>query len=460
MYDYPTHESMTRHLSFVTPQLSEMKNEKDFETFQDVFNVSKVDLNKIQYNKNEEIKIGSNPERLGTLENAPRPAQDKESTDTQILPKIDAAIEEPIEYDRRVIPADAQIDPVRDINPQTTQATSTEGRDTKAILVNASSTPQISERSEGPKETTPRPQYSSGVETGQSNDPKATVAILPARPRTLFTVPQAEGQPAPQYAQAEAKDPPIKPTPETPIMRPEPADNAKLVNAITPKKEKSSQGLSRALEHGQKPQPPAITQMPPAPGAFDRPTSAPMEPATQLTEPAALMLGNPGEVQPDEPKSSNEGSGTERATTIHRASIELTARAVQPMQVDPRAVIQQISASLTSSAAGQIEITLSPEELGQVRLQLTQQDGRALMIVAADRAETLDLLRRNADMLLSDFAQMGYDGLDLQFRDQPSQSGHDEDAADEASLDADPAPSLTVAPPKQYILPDRLDLRL
>ncbi|MFQ6551071.1 flagellar hook-length control protein FliK [Aestuariibius insulae] len=155
-----------------------------------------------------------------------------------------------------------------------------------------------------------------------------------------------------------------------------------------------------------------------------------------------------------------EGQTSERGSTILRTGLEAAPRGLQPVQADPAGVVRQISAALSTSASGQIEITLSPEELGQVRLQLTQQEGKTVMLVTADRSDTLDLLRRNADLLLSDFTQMGYDGLDLQFQDRQTSP----DAEPSLEGDASPATEETApqaaTPPQRYSLSDRLDLRL
>ena len=66
-----------------------------------------------------------------------------------------------------------------------------------------------------------------------------------------------------------------------------------------------------------------------------------------------------------------------------------------------------------------IEMTLSPEELGRVRMTLATHDGSLTMAIQADRPETLDLLRRHIDTLAQDFRNMGFDNLNFSFgRDQ------------------------------------------
>jgi hypothetical protein len=66
-----------------------------------------------------------------------------------------------------------------------------------------------------------------------------------------------------------------------------------------------------------------------------------------------------------------------------------------------------------------VEVTLSPEELGRVRMTLVTHDGNLTMVIQADRPDTLDLLRRHIDSLAQDFRNMGFNDLNFSFgRDQ------------------------------------------
>lgn len=65
-----------------------------------------------------------------------------------------------------------------------------------------------------------------------------------------------------------------------------------------------------------------------------------------------------------------------------------------------------------------IEVTLSPEELGRVRLSFTTHDGALTMLVQAERPETLELLRRHIDTLAEDFRELGYEDLAFSFGQQ------------------------------------------
>jgi flagellar hook-length control protein FliK len=64
---------------------------------------------------------------------------------------------------------------------------------------------------------------------------------------------------------------------------------------------------------------------------------------------------------------------------------------------------------------GPVEVTLSPEELGKVRLALLAADGQITVQVVAERIETLDLLRRHIDVLASELRQQGYSEISFSF---------------------------------------------
>lgn len=69
-----------------------------------------------------------------------------------------------------------------------------------------------------------------------------------------------------------------------------------------------------------------------------------------------------------------------------------------------------------------VEVSLSPEELGKVRLTLHTVDGGLSVVVQAERPETLDLMRRNIDSLARDFREMGYSNTSFDFGSQTGQN--------------------------------------
>lgn len=78
-------------------------------------------------------------------------------------------------------------------------------------------------------------------------------------------------------------------------------------------------------------------------------------------------------------------------------------------------VSEQMAQSARNLPGGPVEITLNPEELGRVRMHLTAVDGALTLVVAAEKPETLELMRRNIDQLAQEYRDMGYDALDFSF---------------------------------------------
>ncbi len=91
-------------------------------------------------------------------------------------------------------------------------------------------------------------------------------------------------------------------------------------------------------------------------------------------------------------------------------------------------VVRQIGSHLADQQAGQIEVTLTPEELGTVRLVISAGD-RPAVAVYAENPATLDLLRRHADLLARELRDTGFAGADLSFADN-SGAGQRQAAAD------------------------------
>jgi hypothetical protein len=111
-------------------------------------------------------------------------------------------------------------------------------------------------------------------------------------------------------------------------------------------------------------------------------------------EDPALLLSGPGEARPGPPAAPH--------TTLQ-------APAAPP-------AAQQVATALHQAMRdGQIEIQLSPEELGRVRMTLTPQDGAMVVTILADRDDTLSLLRRHVDQLGAELRDLGFQTLDFRF---------------------------------------------
>lgn len=121
---------------------------------------------------------------------------------------------------------------------------------------------------------------------------------------------------------------------------------------------------------------------------------------------------------------------------------------------------------LVHSGNGVTEFSLSPDELGQVRVTLqadAQNPDRMVVMLVFDRQETLDLFRRHADQLADALRAAGYSGVDIGFGQSGTGHGNGPDTSPavpaEAMLSDEITPDL-VTYPVRLAASSSLDLRL
>ena len=143
-----------------------------------------------------------------------------------------------------------------------------------------------------------------------------------------------------------------------------------------------------------------------------------------------------------------------------------TAEILPPIQprIDhaPR-VIQVIAEAARALQDRPVEVTLNPEELGRVRLTLRSVDGSMSVSVAVERPETLDLLRRNIDMLASQLRELGYKDLSFSFAGHGESFGSSEEHRGDHELPTTDEPQEPPHPsPMQLSVTDTggIDIRL
>lgn len=81
----------------------------------------------------------------------------------------------------------------------------------------------------------------------------------------------------------------------------------------------------------------------------------------------------------------------------------------------PSSVSTGLLAHAPQAALGPVEVVLNPEELGKIRFEIHHQGDQVKVVLAVERPETLELLRRHADQLVQEFRAAGYAGASLSF---------------------------------------------
>lgn len=93
------------------------------------------------------------------------------------------------------------------------------------------------------------------------------------------------------------------------------------------------------------------------------------------------------------------------------SAIPLSAHAQARAEV-ARAMAGQMAAAIQARpGSGAIEIALNPEELGRVSIVLNGREDGFHLTIAAERPETLDLMRRHIAVLSEEFQKLGYGDL-------------------------------------------------
>lgn len=274
-----------------------------------------------------------------------------------------------------------------------------------------------------------------------------------------------EATPNAESVEAGEEDPPEGPTVELsdhvngaplaaegPADRPTPPRHGPAVGEIAEGGQVSSGGASLSLAEQVDVTPPPMAS--PVPGPFaaqpafqgvpevtlplDRQSPVPPKPGGEApTGAEPLLRGHPAPLRPvaapppTTPKALPPDSLRIEATVadgplepplVHRAEnaapmpvIPARADGGPPQPDLPRQIASQLAEAARAAPKGEIEVVLRPEELGTVRLRLAPTEQGMIVHLAAERGETLDLIRRNLEGLLQDFRGLGFTTLGFAF---------------------------------------------
>ena len=185
--------------------------------------------------------------------------------------------------------------------------------------------------------------------------------------------------------------------------------------------------------------------------------NAPPVEATATLPPAETVLSEAAETAPFSDVIPLEARGTEPLSIV-RQDTNINRPEVM------RHVAQQLADVARQSPDRPVELILNPEELGRVRLTFTTTDGGIHIAVMAERGETMDLLRRNIDILAQEYRDMGYRDVNFEFTGSGAgqKDGEtDQNGTDQNSNNSDMTDAKNLTPHQLSLEPSiGLDLRL
>ncbi len=120
-------------------------------------------------------------------------------------------------------------------------------------------------------------------------------------------------------------------------------------------------------------------------------------------------------------------------------------------------VVQQLAVTMVQHKDQLTEIALDPPELGKVKMQFSITDGVAQVVLAVERPETNDLIRRHLDQLANELGALGYRDITFEFSD--SNFGGQHSGSGDGTTHDDPDIAETPQP-KTIAVTSGLDIRL
>lgn len=140
---------------------------------------------------------------------------------------------------------------------------------------------------------------------------------------------------------------------------------------------------------------------------------------TSLPHMQMVPIGLPSIVTPQDTREGGlrgaaEMSGAVGGLTGAPASVAGGQPAASPVATAP-APTAQVAQALAMATTDSFEISLSPEELGRVRIHLQPTEAGVQVLIQTERSETLELLRKNIALLSRELEDLGFEDLSFQF---------------------------------------------
>ncbi|WP_282182181.1 flagellar hook-length control protein FliK [Aliiroseovarius marinus] len=129
-------------------------------------------------------------------------------------------------------------------------------------------------------------------------------------------------------------------------------------------------------------------------------------------------------VEQEAERPGSDEAGFRVVDQVSQTSADLKPAAIARGAELPRMVMAQIAEIVRQQPDRPVELTLSPEELGRLRMSF-QTEGSAMHVVLSfERPDTLDLMRRHIDQLAQDMRELGMSDVSFTFQQQTSEGGN------------------------------------
>lgn len=156
-------------------------------------------------------------------------------------------------------------------------------------------------------------------------------------------------------------------------------------------------------------------------------------------------------------------ASTARNLSPASASLAAPSTTTPPMS-DPRSIVAQVATKVVKGQSGTLDIRLDPPELGRVSLTLSPSDDNITAVIASERADTHDFLRRHSEMLQRALREAGYSEVKLDFSASGDSPARGDDDGRQATSDSHWRNAAETAPPEASyslkIAMNGLDIRL
>ncbi|WP_417242212.1 flagellar hook-length control protein FliK [Celeribacter sp.] len=264
---------------------------------------------------------------------------------------------------------------------------------------------------------------SGSVTTGEgaapTSQPDATAIDMKTRRGDVASQASVRGTDSDTFTEGTARSAAVSATATAPVSTPVvTAGN----NGMSVDDGKSPRGEFQATNDVQDAKPPTSDMTTPTPSASDK-----TAPQTALAY-AQVQGSSELNTQGVEPSEMLDFRLDGVSSTVARESVQASVLTQVQRTELPHHIAGQIAEAARQLPDKPVEITLSPEELGRVKLTFhVSENGAMSVVVQAEKAETADLMRRNIHTLQEDFASMGYEGSTFEF--QQEGQGHSSENA-------------------------------